>query len=99
MMKLRKITRDEREIHGKWIMKQGEIQADDNCRRIETLLAEHLHLIGSDATGWNHLYLDPNDGRYWELTYPESELHGGGPPMLQCLTDKEVREKYSHIVK
>jgi hypothetical protein len=43
--------------------------------------------------GWNALYRDPNDCRYWELTYPEGELHGGGPPQLRCLTADEARQK------
>jgi hypothetical protein len=98
-MKERKIASSEREIRGEWVVKQGEVQADDNCRRIEALLAEHLHLLGSDVSGWSQLYLDPDDGRYWELTYPKSELHGGGPPLLRCLTEGEAWEKYSSIIK
>jgi hypothetical protein len=97
-MKVRKIASNERKIRGEWVVKQGVVQADGNCRRIQALLSEHLHLLGRDASGWDQLYVDPDDDRYWELTYPESELHGGGPPLLQCLTEEEAREKYSHII-
>jgi hypothetical protein len=98
-MKVRKIASNEREIRGEWLVRQGEVQADANCRRIEALLSDHLHILGTDASGWDQLYQDPDDGRYWELTYPQSELHGGGPQLLRCLTLEEVKEKYSHIVK
>ncbi|QOY91146.1 Imm27 family immunity protein [Paludibaculum fermentans] len=30
----------------------------------------------------------------WELTYPESHLHGGGPPKLTRLSLEEVRQPY-----
>lgn len=61
----RRIAGHEREICGKWIVKDKKIQADESCRRIEILIANHLRLIGHDASGWDRLYLDPNDGRYW----------------------------------
>jgi hypothetical protein len=38
--------------------------------------------------------MDPDDGRYWERTYPQSEKHGGGPPQLKCLTFQEASKKY-----
>jgi hypothetical protein len=31
------------------------------------------------------LYQDPDDLRYWEFSYPHAEMHGGGPPMLECM--------------
>ena len=40
------------------------------------------------------LYRDPNDNRLWELIYPQSEMHGGGPPELRNLTFNEARQKY-----
>ncbi|MCC5822765.1 MAG: immunity 27 family protein [Phycisphaerales bacterium] len=59
--------------------------ADDNCGRIERLVAEHLERIGDSEDGWTIRYLDPSSGRLWEMTHPQSHLHGGGPPMLRCL--------------
>jgi hypothetical protein len=40
------------------------------------------------------LYVDASDGRYWELIYPDSQLHGGGPPTLRNLSEASARKKY-----
>jgi Immunity protein 27 len=40
------------------------------------------------------LYVDPSDSRYWELIYPDSQLHGGGPPTLRNLSEAAARKKY-----
>jgi len=53
-----------------------------------------LSKVARDSSGWDSLYVDPSDNRFWELTYPESASHGGGPPHLKCLSRMEVREKY-----
>ena len=87
----------EREIRGKWIVVGRRVEADDDCRRIEELAARHLQELDRDPTGWDRLFVDPDDGRYWELTYPESELHGGGPPLLRNLQESEARAKCSHL--
>lgn len=87
-------------LTGQWILQGGRPVADDVCERILALTGSHLVKVGRDASGWNALYRDPNDGRYWELTYPQSELQGGGPPQLRCLTADEARQKYgSQVVK
>jgi hypothetical protein len=45
--------------------------------------------------GWDVLYRDPRDGRFWELTYPHGDVQGGGPPRLHLLSVEELRGKYS----
>ena len=97
-MKTNKISSNEIEIRGNWLFSNGKVIVDEVCVRIEKLICEHLQEIGSDASGWDKLYRDPEDGRYWELTYPESELHGGGPPRLLCLSEEEATEKYRHVL-
>lgn len=97
-MKIKGIASHEQEIRGEWVVKDGKVQGDENCRRIEALISNYLQRVGSDASGWAQLYLDSNDDRYWELTHPEGERHGGGPPRLACLSVEEAREKYSHIL-
>jgi hypothetical protein len=85
-------------LTGSWIPNnQGGSVADDTCRRIDTLVHAHLMELGRDASGWDALYRDPDDGRLWELIYPHSELQGGGPPQLRCLTVGEARQKYGEI--
>jgi hypothetical protein len=81
-------------LTGQWVLQGGRPVADDVCKRILALTKSHLLEVGRDASGWNTLYRDPTDGRYWELVYPQSEIHGGGPPELRCLTTNEAREKY-----
>jgi Immunity protein 27 len=87
-------------LTGRWIAQGSRVAADDVCKRIIALTQSHLHKIGADDSGWTTLYRDPSDGRYWQLSYPQSELHGGGPPELRCLTAEEAIHKYgSQLVK
>ena len=79
-------------------MRDGRVVADETCQRINELTTSHLKELGRDSSGWDVLYRDPDDGRLWELTYPQSELQGGGPPQLRCLTTDEAKKKYSPAV-
>ena len=89
-----KISPSETEITGGWIIDGRRVIADSNCSRIEHLVQSDLREIARRATGWDVLYMDSADGRYWELVYPESHLHGGGPPTLRHLTAGEAQTKY-----
>lgn len=93
-----KITAEETEVKGNWILLDGVVAADETCRRIEWLKLNWLQRVCTDSSGWEILYKDPHDGRFWELTYPQSELHGGGPPTLQCLSDESTKLKYGNII-
>jgi len=93
-----KLTPQETDLVGTWQMKHDTLVADPTCNRIEWLISEHLVRLASDFSGWVELYRDPDDGRLWELTWPQSELHGGGPPRLSCLTIEAARNKYGAIV-
>jgi hypothetical protein len=85
-MSLVDLDKDETELRGAWLPSGRSLDADHVCRRIGWLCASRLVLLGTDSSGWDKLYRDPQDGRLWELTYPMSDLHGGGPPLLS-LTD------------
>lgn len=67
---------------------------DEVSERIFFLVQDYLIPITSDDSGWNCLYQDPADLRYWELSYPVSELHGGGAPSLKNISIEEVRVTY-----
>jgi hypothetical protein len=43
----------------------------------------HLQLIGSSDVTWISDYVCPATGVQWRTSYPQSELHGGGPPLLR----------------
>jgi len=93
-----KLTPQDTDLVGTWQMKHDKLVADSTCNRIEWLISEHLVRIASDFSGWDELYRDPDDDRLWELTWPQSKLHGGGPPRLTCLTNQAARDKYGAIV-
>lgn len=92
-----KINPSETLITGTWLIKDGISAADDTCQRIAELVKFHLIELGKDFSGWDTLYRDPTDGRLWELIYPQSELHGGGPPQLRYLSTDEAKRKYGNV--
>ena len=76
----------ETKLVGKWEMVNGKPFADPISRKINMLISGMLVRVGSTDDGWTVLYKDPDDGRFWELTYPQSEYHGCGPPVLTWLS-------------
>ena len=91
-----KLAPIENDLVGKWVEANGRVIGDAVCTRIEWLTANHLRevAISKESGGWDALFQDPDDGRYWERTYPQSESHGGGPPRLKTLPTDQVRAKY-----
>jgi hypothetical protein len=93
-----KLRPDETELTGEWRMVGREIEKDLTARRIEKLTQTILKRLGTDPSGWDTLYRDPDDGRLWELTCPDSDSEGGGPPRLAFLEVDAARRKYGAIV-
>ncbi|MDE0561642.1 Imm27 family immunity protein [Algoriphagus sp. NF] len=91
---MKKISKDEILIKGKWVFENGEMKKDGDCLRIEWLIQHHLKWVSKDASGWLNLYQDPDDERYWELLYEDSDSHGGGPPSLKYIPEAKVKERY-----
>jgi hypothetical protein len=69
-------------------------RSEPTASRIGWLTSEVLVLVARSEDGWDALYRDPADGRYWEHTYPQSELHGGGPPRLAAVSIEYATSKY-----
>ena len=90
------IAANETILTGGWIFDGTTNRADPVCERIHWLTAHYLKklAISPQWGDWEVIYLDPADGRYWELTYPEGELQGGGPPQLKTLPSDEAQQKY-----
>ena len=86
----------ETELVGAWTKEGDSVRADPVCERIEILTSRHLEMVAtsSAAGGWETLYRDPLDGRYWEKIYPQSGLHGGGPPTLRVVPIEVAEKKY-----
>jgi hypothetical protein len=82
-------------LTGRWRETPDGVQADDVARRIEALTTSYLRAVAHASNGWSVLYEDPADGRYWELTYPMSDMHGGGPPSLIAIDPSDARERYN----
>ena len=74
-----------------------QIIGDVACDRVHHLTDDYLIKIGKDWSGWETLYQDPRDGRYWERTYPRGEMHGGGPPALMNLSGDDAKNKYPQL--
>jgi hypothetical protein len=91
---MKKISKEEILIKGKWVIEKGEIKKDVNSLRIEWLIQHHLKWVSKDCSGWLNLYQDPHDGRYWELLYEDSDSHCGGPPSLKQIPKAQVKERY-----
>ncbi len=70
-----------KEIIGKWKFENGKVISDSNCKIIENMIEHDLTKIGTSEDGWTVKY-KAKDETIWELSHPESNLGGGGPPKL-----------------
>ena len=91
-----KIKSDETDLFGKWEFVHGRVVSDATSERIKSLIKNCLVKVAGG--GWETLFRDPSDDRYWELTYPDSGWHGGGPPRLTYLSKEQARRKYGSLV-
>ena len=44
-----------------------------------------LIMVATSDDGWTTLYQHRTTGIFWELSYPQSEMHGGGSQQLREL--------------
>ncbi|SFS08524.1 Immunity protein 27 [Dyella sp. OK004] len=88
------IQSNESKLCGKWISEDGKLVADVTTKRIFHLVENELVEVARSEDGWSVLYLDKKDGRYWELNYPDSDQHGGGPPCLEFLSRDAALAKF-----
>ena len=97
---MNKLQLNEQILTGRWLVEDGRARGDDVFERIEWLIAHHLRKIANSpqSGAWETLYRDPDDGRFWERTYPQSEMQGGGPPQLKCVSAQEASKKYGAAV-
>ena len=88
------IDSGESSIVGRWLETGSGVVGDETCRRIQLLVSSHLVELARSPDGWSTLYRDPCDRRLWEHTYTQSDLHGGGPPALECITQVQAKATY-----
>jgi hypothetical protein len=82
------------ELIGSWIMKDGHLIEDETSLLIEYLIQEKLQRIAVTSDGWEILYQDPQDQRFWELTFPKGEMQGGGPKTLRIISEEAAELKF-----
>ena len=92
-----KLQANETVLIGEWQSVGDRVVGNEACERIHLLTSQYLERVATDPSGWDKLYRDPGDERYWELTYPHSDWHGGGPPFLQCISLAQARATYGPI--
>jgi len=97
---MNRIQPHETELTGNWVVEDGRARGDATCERIKLLTQSWLEQVAysRDGGGWETLYRDPSDGRLWERTYPQREMHGGGPPRLTFLMPEHAAEKYDGVM-
>jgi hypothetical protein len=88
------IEPNEIKIVGSWEMRDRQMVEDETCQRIRALVATELQQVAVSDEGWEKLYRDPKDGRFCEWFYPQSEMHGGGPPALRVVSPDAAEQKY-----
>ena len=91
---MERLRPNETALRGEWINVDGNVIGDSVSERIGQLIAIELIEVGTADDGWSTLFRDPTDGRFWELSYPLSEMHGGGPRELKCMDPDVATQKY-----
>ena len=92
------LSSEEKLLVGGWVTIGDSVKLDKLSYRVDWLITKYLIKVHEDESGWSTLFADPKDGRYWELTYPTSETHGGGSCRLEniSISDAEMRYKLFH---
>lgn len=47
-----------------------------------------------DDVNWKVLYRNPATGEYWKEFFPSSEMHGGGPPVFEKISEQEAKREF-----
>ncbi len=86
----------ETDLVGGWVFDGNHVSADPVQSRIRDLIKHSLEKVAvcPETGAWETLYRDPSDGRFWELTYPQGEMHGGGPMRLTNISAVNAVPKY-----
>ena len=92
-----KLLPHETDLIGGWISVNGRASPDVTEARINSLIGSYLEKVASSSGGWDQLYLDPEDRRFWELTFLRGEMHGGGPKRLTSISAELAASKYQAI--
>lgn len=89
-----KLNSTEELLVGSWTLDAGSMVADELCDRIHRLVRGCLEEVCVDPDGWRALYLNPEDRALWVLSYPQSHMHGGGPPELRKVSLPHAEKQF-----
>lgn len=65
-----------------FLLKGSTVVAIGDAAKIDAMLRDDLVKIRYEDEGWTTIYRHKTTGTFWKLTYPNSEMHGGGPREL-----------------
>jgi len=60
----------------------------------EDYARSHLTHVKTNDDTWRSLFVCRETGTYWRESFPTSEAHGGGPPVLEILSDEAARAEF-----
>ena len=72
---------------------------DEIERQIWDMVRNRLNRLGERDGGWAMLYHDSSADIYWELSFPQSEMHGGGPARLAPIRSDEIPARYPSLAR
>ena len=62
--------------------------------RVREYLEASCIEVATDDSGWETLYQNKASKEFWVRTFPDSQLHGGGLPLLTMLSETEARKRF-----
>jgi hypothetical protein len=71
------------EFQETWTLSGSKMVVGGDHEIIQDLITNQLDQVKVDSSGWLSLYRHRDSGEFWELSYPQGEMHGGGPRMLR----------------
>jgi hypothetical protein len=63
--------------------------------KAQEFVRKNFTQIAVDGVNWNILHRDPKTGEYWKEFFPQSEMHGGGPPVLVKISEEEAKREFN----
>ena len=61
---------------------------------LEDFVSTKCKKVAVSKSGWDTLYIEKENGRYWIKSYPNSALHGGGQPILSKIDKALAKEQF-----
>jgi hypothetical protein len=47
-----------------------------------------------DDRNWKVLHRNPDTGEYWRESFPQSGMHGGGPPVFEKISEETAKKEF-----